>query len=155
MICRSYALDFSLPDFFWITEVFPHEIFRHCEANTYHQKIVNHLIIRKFFRYPIFFWNTEGLPYDFFRDCETQTLTKNRDTHPSSLIQKPFQYPKFSETRKGSPTTVLGTVRQKRWQKIVIHQLLLLSIKNFDTRNFWKTDVFPYETFALRGTKNY
>ena len=40
-----------------------------------------------------FFWNREGLLYQVFRDCETQTLTKNRDTHPSSLIQKHFSIP--------------------------------------------------------------
>ena len=109
----------------------------------------------KTFSIPEVFWITEGLPYEIFRYCETKTKTENRDTHPSSVIQNNFWYPKFSETQKGSPTTVLGTVRQKLWQKIVIHPPLLLSIKVFDTRNFWETYVFPYETFGLRGTKNY
>ena len=91
------------------------------------------LLIRKFFRNSLFFWTTEGFPFETFRYCETKNLTKNRDTTPSSF----------------------GTVRQKLWQKSVIHQPLLLSTKIFDTRNFWKTDVFPYETFGLSATKNY
>ena len=75
------------------------------------------------FTIPDFSWNTEDLPYEKFRYSETQTLTKNRDTHPFSLIHKNFRYPKFYETQKGSPTTFCGIVIQKFWQKKVIHPL--------------------------------
>ena len=106
------------------------------------------------FSIPDFFWNTEGLPYETFRYCETQTLTKNRDTLPSSLIYTIFETRFFSETHKGSPTILFGTVRQKLWQKIVIHTPLLLSIETFDTRIFLKHRPVPLRNFStLRGKK--
>ena len=60
----------------------------------------------------------------------------------------------FSETQKGCPTKVFGFVRQKLWQKIVIHAPLLLSIKFFDTRNFLKHRRVLNEIFGLCRTKN-
>ena len=60
-----------------------------------------------------FIWNREGLLYQFFLYCETQTLTKNRDTRPSSFIHKTFRYAKFSETQTCSPTKNLDFVGHK------------------------------------------
>ena len=56
-----------------------------------------------------------------------------------------FRYNFISETQKGSPTTFFSIVRQKLWQKIVIHTPVFSFITIFDTRNFLK-----HRSVALR-----
>ena len=70
--------------------------------------------------YPIFFdtrnyCNSEEFPYGNFRQCETKKSDGKSwysPPHPLSLIQT-FSVPEISETLKGSPTKLFGTVRQK------------------------------------------
>ena len=75
-------------------------------------------------------------------------------TH-SSFIQKNFWYPKFSETKEGSPTKLFSTVRQRLWQKVVIHPPRLLSITFFDTRNFLKHRKVPLRHFSILWDKKF
>ena len=109
----------------------------------------------KTFSKPEVFWNTEGFPYETFRFCERKNLTKNCDTRPSSFILKTFRYPKFSETKEGSPTKLFGTVSQKLGKNNVINTPLLLSKNIFDTRSFLKLRRVPLRIFLVLWDKNF
>ena len=54
----------------------------------------------------------ERFPYEKFRRCETKNFRRKILILPPSLIQT-FSVPENSDTQKGSPTKIFGTVRQK------------------------------------------
>ena len=163
-----------------------YNVFQHCEKEDFQRSLVISPSYAKNVSIPEIFWNKGGFPYEIFQLCETKTLTKSRDTPPSSLIRKIFDTriflkhrrvpPRklwalrdekllaqkdnilflcveffgnrfFSEKHKGSPAKVFETVRQKLWHKIVIQPPLLLSIKIFDTRRFLKHRRVPLRNF--------
>ena len=70
-------------------------------------------------------------------------------------MHKIFRYPIFSETPKGSPTILFGTVRQKLWQKFVIQPPLLLSIRFFVARIFLKHIRVALRFFSVLWNKNF
>ena len=100
-----------------------------------------------------FFWNTEGFPYEIFRDCETKNIKEK--LLKSLFYLSFFRYPIFSKVRKCFPTKSFDTVRQKHWQKIVIHTPRLLSIKIFETRFVLKHTRVPLRYFLVLWDKNF
>ena len=74
---------------------------------------------------------------------------------PSSLIQKNFRCPKFSETKEGYPTKCFGTVRRRLWQKIVMHPPLLVSKKFSDTRSFLKERRVSLRNFSVLSDNDF
>ena len=67
-----------------------------------------------------------------------------------------FSTPENSETLKGSPTNIFGTVRQKNSTENLVTPPFL-SIKFFATGNFLKhsTERFPYKIFRHCETKKF
>ena len=82
--------------------------------------------MRKIFRNLIYFWNTERFPYENFRFWETKTLTKKRDTAPSSPIHKIFYNRNFLKHRK-----------------VALRTFSVLWDKNFD-KNLWYNPLFSF-----------
>ena len=106
------------------------------------------------------------LKLDFFLKHRRVPLRKNSVMWDRSFDKKSWYTPLLSysksssipevfcsETQNGSPTKVFGTVRQKLWQKTVIHTLLHFSINVFETRNFLKHRKVPLRHFSLLETK--
>ena len=121
---------------------------------TVRDRLWQKVVIRTHFLLPIKMFGTrsllKGFPYDTFWYCETKTLTRNRDTSPSSLIHKSFQYTKFSETQTCSPTTRLDTVGQKL--NGTKNDIPFLCVKFFETRFFLNHRRFPFENFRYCET---
>ena len=82
--------------------------------------------------------STEESFYEIFRHCETIKIRHIIVTKPSEAWK--FSIPENSDTLKGCPTKFFGTVRQKKWPKMVTlpPPFPLFSINFFDTRNFVK-----------------
>ena len=73
-----------------------------------------------------------------------------RPSHPKiSSLPEIFR----NTAQNGSPAKFLGTARQKKSTKK--RNIILLSIKNFDTRNQWHHRGFPYEFFRNLRQKRF
>ena len=78
-----------------MTEVFPHEVFRHCKTENFRRKIVAPPIIHKVFRYPNFFETLKGSPRNFLA-LRDKKHRQNRDT---PFVQKFFDTRTFLKHR--------------------------------------------------------
>ena len=158
---RSYAWKFSIPEFFWNQEGFPHEIFWDSETKQFRRKIVilAPSLISNIFRYPklvthlkvslrkfsavsdkkirrrtvippphpflcmksfdakIFFKHRRVPLRSFSILWDKKFSIENRDI---PLLCLKFLIPQSSETLKGFPTKVFGTVRQKKFRRRIL-----------------------------------
>ena len=73
--------------------------------------------------------------------------TEKRDI---MLVQKFFRYPNFSETQKGSPTKLMGIVRQKKRENPDIRIIQKFSV----IRTFLKRGSVPSRSFWALIQKN-
>ena len=124
--------------FFWNTEGFPFGKIRYCEteALTKNRDTTPSCLIHKVFRYPKFS-ETQACSPTKFSASVGQTKNSTKIDNPLLCVNF-FETWFSSETQKGAPSNIFGTVRQKILQKIVIQLPLLLSITFFDTRSFLK-----------------
>ena len=70
----SFAWKFSIPDFFWNTEVFSYEFYRQCETINFQRSLVIPPCYAQNFAIHEFFWNTELFPNENFRYCGTNVF---------------------------------------------------------------------------------
>ena len=101
-------------------------------------------------------WHHRGFPWEFFRHCETKCFREKILKLPPRLSRpQTYSLPETfrNAAHNGSPAMFFGTARQKNSTKN--RDLKLLSMKFFDTRNQWNTEVFPYEIFRYCETEQY
>ena len=94
-----------------------------------------------------FFWSTEATPTKFFGTVRQQTFDGKLWCPPLSfsLILNIFRYRNFFQTQKGSLRNF--SVLWDETLSTESRDTPLLSIKFFDTPNWWNTKGFPYQTF--------
>ena len=79
-----------------------------------------------------------------FRHFETKSDLRKSWYFPLLLFHKLFRYQKFSETQhRRVPVRNVSVLWDKKFSR-KCRDITLWSIIFFDTRNYWKTKVFPY-----------
>ena len=80
-ISLSDAYNFSIPEIFWYTEVFPNEIFRYCVTKNFRRRnVIPPSLMHKIFRYPKFSDTPKCSQQSFSVLWDKKIWTKNRDT---------------------------------------------------------------------------
>ena len=73
----SDAYNFSIPEIFWNTEVFPNKVFRYCVTKSFRRRnLIPPLSDAYNFSIPEIFWYTEVFPNEIFRYCETKNFDR-------------------------------------------------------------------------------
>ena len=130
---------FYMNFFFWNTDMFPYEFFRHSDTICFRRKIEitlpRPLFIHKFFHYQKISEKQKG-SFMKFSGRERQKVFDKSVIHPTPMHEK-FLYQNSFEIHMCSPTNFNGTVKTNSREKTDI----LLSCINFSiTEIFWNTE---------------
>ena len=152
VISPSYASKFLMCEFFWNTEVFFSDVFRHSETKNWQygaafSSYAWNVSIKDFF------WNTEGLRNNFFRHWESNKFRQNSDALPSYAQR--FLHQVFFETQIGSHTNLMGTVRQKISARKSWHAIPPIPKLLFRTRNILKHKNVLWGSFSAAWGKKF
>ena len=140
---------FFLPEQFWNTERFAHDVFWRCEAKVFRRKKVTpHFLCIFFFPYYNISETQKSSPTKFFGTARLKIFAGKSSNSP--IMHKNFGCRKLTNTLRGSPQNIRHC-ETKTIDRIVI---TLLS-KKIDTRIFLKHRmVHPRSLLAMWDKKN-
>ena len=115
------SMIFSYIKFFWNTDVFPQEFFRHCDTICFRRKIEitlpRPLFILKFFHYQRLSEKQKG-SFMKFSGHERQKVFDKPVIHPTPMHEK-ILYQKSFEIQMCSPTNFIGVVKKIQARKVI------------------------------------
>ena len=130
---------FSYIKFFWNTDVFPQEFFRHCDTICFRRKIEitlpRPLFILKFFHYQRLSEKQKG-SFMKFSGHERQKVFDKPVIHPTPMHEK-ILYQKSFEIQMCSPTNFIGGVKKNSSEK---SDILFLCMNFSIPEKFWNRE---------------
>ena len=134
-----------IPEYFWKTEWFAHDVFRRFGTKRFRRKNVTPP------SYPFFsvlenFWNTKAFPTKFFGTVRLNLF--DGKSLNSYFMQKVFGWPSFHESLKGSPQKIRHR-ETKKFKKVVI----VCCAKFFRYQKISEVQGSSYEFFWYCETK--
>ena len=145
-----YTWNFSIPQLFWNIERMPTKFFGTRRPKTFAEKTCYLLLCIKLFDTLIFLKRWRNV-HKTFRQYETKIFRRKFFIPP--IIHKMFRYLKLSETLKGCPKKLFGTMRSKIFAEKTWYPLLYMKL--FDTPSFLKHWTGAHKKFRHCETKNF
>ena len=142
----SYALKFSIKEFFWNTTVFSNEIIWYSQTKTFRRKNVIPPIMKKIFQYPKFSETLKGSPQIFPALWDQKFPAEKRDTPFSStkhLETRNFLKNSRIPLRNFSALWDMKISTENRDMPALIHNFFSIP------EVLWKTEIFLYKDFRF------
>ena len=135
-----------IPEYFWKTEWFAHDVFRRLGTKRFRRKNVTPPSYPYFFSVLENFWNTKAFPTKFFGTVRLKLF--HGKSLNSYFMHKVVGWPSFYESLKGSPTK-----NSAPWDKKVQKSRDSLLSKIFSIPKLSELQGSSYETFWYCETK--